>query len=31
MAYTVKESLSQGETLRMALTPVGIGANTVEQ
>jgi len=30
LAYTIKESLSQDETLRMALTSVGIGANTVE-
>ena len=27
LAYTVKESLGQGETLRIALTSVGIGAN----
>jgi len=31
LAYTVKESLDQGETLRMALTSVGIGANTIER
>ncbi len=31
LAYTVKESLDQGETLRMALTSVGIGADTVER
>ncbi len=31
VAYTVKESLDQGETLRMALTSVGIAANTVER
>ena len=30
LAYTVKETLDQGKTLKMALTSVGIGANTVE-
>ena len=31
LAYTVKETLDQGETLKMALASVGIGADTVER
>ena len=31
LAYTVKETLNQDETLKTALTSVGIGADTVER
>ena len=31
LAYTVKETLNQGETLKLALTSVDIGAGTIER